>query len=77
MIVYRCDLCGEVADCAQKRILCERCWSELETRLKGKGRPVERRETVLLPPPAPRTREETPEKPLPGGVPTIFGRRPS
>jgi hypothetical protein len=78
MIVYRCDFCGEVTDCAQKRIdgreydFCPRCWSELETKLKGKGRAVAGREMVLLPPGAPRT-EEKPEKPAPGGPPTIYG----
>jgi hypothetical protein len=77
VIVQRCDLCGEVADCTQKQIedreydFCARCWGELESKLQGKGRPLEKREMVLLTPRAVE-HEEEPEKPAPGRPPTIW-----
>jgi hypothetical protein len=77
VIVYRCDVCGEVAECAQKQIegreydFCARCWGELESKLQGKGRPLAKREMVLLPPRVVE-REEAPEKPAPGTPPTIY-----
>lgn len=83
MDAKRCDFCGEVADCVQKEIdgreydFCSRCCGELETRLRGKGREVSRREATLLPQNTPRTVEEMPEKPLPGGPTTIYGGQPS
>ncbi|HEV2387376.1 MAG TPA: hypothetical protein VGS20_08985 [Candidatus Acidoferrales bacterium] len=82
VIVHRCDLCGEIADCLSKRIddreydLCPRCWRELAEKLRGKGRPASDRELVLLPPRTIETEDE-PEKPLPGGPPTIKAKRPS
>jgi hypothetical protein len=68
MIVYRCDLCGEVRDCGLHQIdnaeydLCAECWEGLMARLQGKGRSRKGRETVTLPAipetpaPAPDTR---------------------
>lgn len=84
-IVHRCDLCGEIADCVTKQIgdrdydLCPRCWQELAGKLKGKGRPVSkpRREIVLLPEQPYERKEGEPERPLPGGPPTIKAKRPS
>jgi Zinc finger, ZZ type len=57
MVVYKCDLCGQVKECRQKEIdhkeydICRECWSELQAKLKGKGRVRDTREIVLLPPP--------------------------
>ena len=68
-----CDLCGEVKECVVRQIedreydICEACWSPMEARLKGKGRPVKEREIVLLP------RVES-GPPTPGEPPTIVGR---
>lgn len=53
MIVYQCDLCGEVKACRQRRIedreydICEACWMPIAARLPGKGRKV--KEAVYLP----------------------------
>ena len=80
MIANRCDVCGEVANCEQKQIegreydFCARCWRELESKLKGKGRPLAEREMVLSPPRA-IEREEAPEKPMPGIPPAIWANR--
>lgn len=79
MIIYRCDLCGEVAECVQKKIddreydFCSRCWAELESKLKGKGRAMARSEMVLLPPRV-HEKEEAPEKPSRDAPPTIWGQ---
>ncbi len=82
MIVYRCDLCGELRDCAQRDIgaveydICSECWSELMARLKDKGRPKTKRERVTLPPPAitPETTREA-KPPYPGKPPDIIAGR--
>jgi hypothetical protein len=55
MIVYRCDLCDEVRDCAQREIdhteydVCSECWNSLLLKLKGKGRSKRNNEIVALP----------------------------
>ncbi|PYV37671.1 MAG: hypothetical protein DMG06_27460 [Acidobacteria bacterium] len=42
MIIYKCDLCNQIRECAQKKIdgkyydICLECWSPLEAKLKGK-----------------------------------------
>jgi len=73
-----CDLCGQPKKCSPKHIegkeydICSQCWNPIAEKLKGKGRKIEERETVFLPPlvkePAP------PEpKPAPGEPPKIWG----
>lgn len=82
MIVYRCDLCGELRDCAQRDIgaveydICSECWNALMARLKDKGRPKNKRDRVPLPPPAitPETTREM-KPPFPGKPPDIIARR--
>jgi hypothetical protein len=77
MIVFKCDLCGQIEECSQKEIdhkeydICRKCWSALEEKLKGKGRAKESKETILLPPP--EETKEPEEKPAPGGPPTVWG----
>ena len=49
MKVYKCDFCNKIKTCKHKDIegkeydVCAACWSEVEKKLKGKGRdkPVE------------------------------------
>ena len=78
MIVYKCDLCGEIKDCGQKRIdgreydVCSDCWAALEEKLKGKGRRVAERETVFLPQRTETPREPEREEPAPGAPPKIW-----
>jgi len=52
--------------------ICSECWTPLGKKLKGKGRVMQERETVFLPP---LTKEpERPEpKPMPGAPPKIWG----
>ena len=76
MIVYRCDLCGEVRDCVQHQIdnteydMCAECWTSFMARLEGKGRARKTRETVTLPPlpeapsPAPETKPPFRQPPI-------------
>lgn len=78
MIVYKCDLCGEIKECFQRDIeqkqydICAECWEALEVKLRGKGRAKKVRETVLLPLGGPqRPGERT--KPMPGEPPKIWG----
>jgi hypothetical protein len=77
MIVHKCDLCGQVKECLQKEIdhkeydICRECWTELQTKLQGKGRDKVSREIVLLPPP--KDPDEPEEKPEPGEPPIIRG----
>jgi hypothetical protein len=80
MVVYRCDLCNETRDCLQKEIdgreydICAECWTALESKLKGKGRPKMRRESILLPPPRlPVDKECEQRRPAPGEPPKIWG----
>jgi hypothetical protein len=77
MIVYRCDLCGETKECLLKEIdgkeydICAVCWNPLAEELSGKGRVKKSRETVLLPPPRVKEKEDEP-KPMPGEPPKIW-----
>ncbi len=77
MIVYKCDLCGEIRECVQKEIenreydICLQCWKALEEKLEGKGRPKTTRETIYLPL-QPKQQEPQDPKPLPGMPPTIW-----
>lgn len=77
MIASCCDMCGEVVKCEPKQIedreydFCARCWCELESKLKGKGRPLAKLEMVLLPPRV-IERNEPPERPVPGIPPAIW-----
>jgi hypothetical protein len=76
MIVYRCDLCGEVRDCSQREIesteydICAECWTGLTAKLQGKGRPLKPRQTIALPAlpqspsPAPEIRPPFRERPV-------------
>jgi len=79
MLVYKCDLCGEVKECLQKEIdakeydICEECWSELQSKLQGKGKPKETREIILLPP-AEEPEKPEQDRPEPGEPPIIRGR---
>jgi hypothetical protein len=81
MIVYRCDLCGELRDCSQRDIgvveydICSACWDALMARLKDKGRPKAKGERVMLPPPvlAPETTREV-RPTFPGKLPEISAR---
>lgn len=73
-----CDLCGEAKDCLQKEIegkeydICSKCWNSLAQKLKGKGR-VKNRETVFLPSPETKEREDQRLEPPPGTPPKIWG----
>jgi hypothetical protein len=77
MVVYKCDLCGQVKECLQKEIdhkeydICRECWNELQAKLQGKGRAKERREIILLPTPTEPAKPD--EKPTPGEPPIIRG----
>jgi ribosome-binding protein aMBF1 (putative translation factor) len=77
MVVYKCDLCGQVKECLQTEIdhteydICRECWDELRAKLQGKGRVKDTREIILLPPP--REPDEPEEKPEPGEPPIIHG----
>ena len=77
MIIYRCDLCGETKECRQKEIdgkeydICADCWNPLAEKLSGKGRVKKSQETVLLPPPRVKEKDDEP-KPLPGEPPKIW-----
>jgi hypothetical protein len=81
MIVYKCDLCGEVRDCSPKEIerteydICSECWDALTTKLKGKGRAKARRESPILPPlvTVPEVPSET-GQPFPGQPPEIIAK---
>ncbi len=78
MIVYRCDLCGETKECRQEEIdgkeydMCSDCWNPFAEKLSGKGRVKKSRETVLLPPPRFKEKEDEP-RPMPGEPPKIWG----
>jgi|SRR5580698_5675347 hypothetical protein len=88
MIVYKCDLCGEVRDCTQREIehieydICAECWDAMVSKLKGKGRPRRHTEIVAHPAPAIPAPTREPKQPFPGAPPTIYsstakGRRPT
>ncbi|MBV9301031.1 MAG: hypothetical protein JOY62_07305 [Acidobacteriaceae bacterium] len=78
MIVHKCDLCGEVRDCSQKEIdrteydICAECWNALMAKLKDKGRPKTRRETVIVPPATIRDTPPETQPPFPGKPPDII-----
>jgi hypothetical protein len=74
-----CDLCGQTKTCLLREIegkeydICADCWTPLEKKLKGKGRP-KNPETVFLPPPRQvKEREDDEPNPLPGAPPKIWG----
>jgi hypothetical protein len=93
VIVYKCDLCGELRECLQKEIdgreydVCGECWSPLEQKLHGKGRPSIRsltssqsispppqKEPLSVPPLIVRKEEpRQPQKPAPGEPPIVYG----
>jgi len=72
-----CDICGQTKKCSARRIegkeydICAACWNPLAAKLKGKGRQVQERETVFLPPLTVKEPEK-PEKPAPGEPPKIW-----
>lgn len=74
-----CDLCGSARECLQKEIegkeydICSECWNPLSEKLKGKGRAKKSRETVFLPPPTVKEKEDEQRKPVPGEPPQIWG----
>ncbi|MDA2930127.1 hypothetical protein MYX84_09305 [Acidobacteria bacterium AH-259-O06] len=78
MIVYSCDLCGEIKQCLHKEIdgkeydICPECWNGLEEKLRGKGRVRKHGEPVYIPPG--RADREEKEKPVPGEPPEIWYR---
>jgi len=80
MIVYQCDLCGEVRDCAPRQVeqmeydICANCWDALMEQLKGKGRARSGRRHVIEPPALPLIVPEPrePEHPFPGKPPDII-----
>ena len=82
MIVYRCDLCGEIRDCGQRRIedteydICAECWTGLISRLEGKARKTRVRETVFLPAlPGPAEPSPEPEASFPFRQPPTPSRK--
>ena len=80
MIIYKCDLCGELRDCLPRQIegteydICSNCWNELITRLKRKGTPNATRHSVRNLPSVDITEpaRET-QQPFPGQPPEIIG----
>jgi hypothetical protein len=79
MIIYGCDLCGEIRDCRQREIehteydICAECWNALASKLKGKGRSQRHPETAAVaartaPEPSPETKQ-----PFPGAPPSVYG----
>jgi len=80
MLVYRCDMCNEIRDCAQRIIedkeydICSDCWNSLIQRLTGKGRAKRPRELISVPPPrVPDSPDEPKPSRFPGAPPTIYG----
>lgn len=77
MVIYKCDLCGQIKECLQKEIdhkeydICRECWNAFAAKLQGKGRAKETEEIILLPPP--KEPDEPEEKPTPGDPPIIRG----
>jgi ribosome-binding protein aMBF1 (putative translation factor) len=78
MILYRCDLCGDIRECAQKEIeqteydVCADCWSALQMKLNGKGRHKKHREAVTLPLPMMPEPQREKRQTLPGQPPEII-----
>ena len=79
MIVYKCDLCGEMRECLQKEIdgreydLCAGCWNALAEKLKGKGRLRKQREVVELPiREIVKDKKDEGQRPIPGEPPTVW-----
>ena len=80
MMVYRCDLCNEIRDCAQRVIedkeydICSDCWNALIQKLTGKGRAKRAPEIVTVPLPQVTASPDQPKpSPFPGAPPTIYG----
>ena len=77
MILQQCALCGEMRHCTRKQIdrkeydVCAECWKAFMSKLKGKGRPKARRETVIVPAASPADPPE-PQPPFPGKPPDII-----
>ena len=88
MLVYRCDLCNEIRDCAQRVIedkeydICSDCWNSLiqkltGQKLTGKGRTKRPHDIVTAPPPClPDSPKEPKPSIFPGAPPTIYGNSP-
>jgi ribosome-binding protein aMBF1 (putative translation factor) len=78
MILYQCDLCGQVRACTPKEIekreydVCGECWAALSQKLAGKGRSRKARDTVFLPPPE-IEHSSREDQPFPGQPPEIIG----
>jgi ribosome-binding protein aMBF1 (putative translation factor) len=86
MIVYKCDLCGEIRDCAQRAIeqteydICSECWNELMAKVKGKGRAKKTPSSpIALPPAIGYETSSEPRPRFPGEPPEIIadGRHPN
>jgi hypothetical protein len=80
MLVYRCDLCNEIRDCAQRVIedteydICSDCWKSLFQKLTGKGRSKRPHDIVTAPPPCvPDSPNEPKPSHFPGAPPIIYG----
>ena len=78
MVVYKCDLCGNIRDCVQKLIeqkeydFCIRCCASLVKKLSGKGRRLGQAGITLVP--ARLSKHECiEEEPTPGDSLEIFG----
>jgi hypothetical protein len=77
MIVFKCDFCSEVRDCTQKEIdrteydVCSECWNTLMAKLKDKGRPKARRDSLIVSPPVTVPDIGREAKPFPGQPPEI------
>jgi len=77
MILYECDLCGQIRGCSQRVIeqteydVCAECWIALEKKLSGKGRRKKGRETVTVPAPAIPERLDEKRESFPGQPPEI------
>jgi hypothetical protein len=80
MLVYRCDLCNEIRDCAQRILedkeydICSECWKSLVEKLEGKGRSKKSSEIIALPSPrVPDSPDEPKPSRFPGAPPTVYG----
>ena len=77
MSLRKCDLCDQIRKCVEKEIegrlyeICLDCWSPLERKLTGKGRPKDKGQIKVYLPPPPDDKEED-EEPFPGKPPKIW-----